>query len=287
LRRLLGGLLIAGAAGVLTLLLGLSPAGARAGVLTTCASSANLITVSVPHYARRGAPVRLVLGAVDATRVSEAQVTLLVGRTVISTTPVTLTEASTDLTLPAPARGTPLTVAVAWNQDTGAASACSGIAVAKLPLIPARATAGDPTAPRLSGPFAVVEVPFHYGGADSRPVWRFFPACDYYACAVTLQSSEGLSLALARSSHGIYHGFIRADAAQTATSCTVAHRHLATIKHAYVLREDVYVRVRASADGFATAISGSLIARYTPTRAARRQGCVLKEQAIERLTGHR
>ncbi len=297
-RRRVGWAGRAGGAGGLALVLALMIAlGASAAVAagapaplaatqTACSSSEDVVSASAPGFARQGLGVPVSVDATDPAQVSDAQVTLLVGSTIGASTTLASLSTTTQTTLTAPSTGSTLTIAIAWDQDAGTAAACSGTRILKIPLIPAQATAGDPSAPRLTGPFSVVETPFNYRAADSRPTWRFAPACAYFACGVTLTSSQGLQLAMDRQADGLYHGSIRADAAETATSCQVAHLHLATITNAYTLREDVYVRVRKSRDRRASTITGSLIATYTPTRAARKQGCVLSERAVERFTGH-
>jgi hypothetical protein len=272
-------------AGAALLASGAQIAGAATGV--ACSASQQIVSVTAPAYARQGADLTATVSAQDPARVTNATVALLQGATTISSTPVTLTAASTGVPLTAPATGATLSVVVNWDQDAGAPAACSGASTVALPLIPAGAQAGKPGLPRLSGSFAVVERPYNYRAAPSRPKWTFTPACDVFACGVDLESSQGLELPLALEKSGLYHGGHTYGAAITATSCTVPHFHLYTIKNAYTSREDVYVRVRGSKTGAVTQISGSLVAVYTPTKAARKQGCDEVERAVEQFTGHR
>jgi hypothetical protein len=272
---------------VLALAQGFSASGAAADTGVICAPSQNIVSDTPPGYARQGAEFSLALHATDPMRVSNTNVSFSQGSSLVSTEPVSFSAPTTDVTVAAPSTGTMLSVVIAWDQDGGTSAACSASVSVTIPLIPAAATAGDPAQRRLAGSFTVVEKPVNYRAADSRPTWRLTPGCAYFACAVKLQSSQGLQLTLARLSTGLYHGHLSYGAEETATSCTVPHLHLFTIANAYTSREDVYVRIARFTDGVVTRISGSLIAVYTPTRAARRQGCVATERAIEQFTGGR
>ena len=260
---------------------------ARADPALACPSGQGVVSATAPAFARQGRSVAVSLHVSDPTRVGDVSVTFLSGSTVDSSAAVEPSAGTTVVSQTAPAAGTTLTVGVAWAQDAGIATACQGTEVLKIPLIGATGNVGDPSRPRLTGRFSLVERPVNYTAPDSRPTWSFTPVCAYFACAGTLRSSQGLTLALALGPRGLYHGHISAGAGVTATSCTVPHEHLSTITDAYTLREDVYIRIRQSSGGVATRISGSLIGTYTPTRSARRRGCSFPERAVEQFTGLR
>ncbi len=260
-------------------------AAAPADTFSACATGQGIVSATLPAYARQGIGVEVGIGVGDPTRVSDVSVSVFSGADLISTTPLALSASATVETVMAPSTGTTVSVLVTWDQDAGTSAACSGVDLDQIPLISPYGSAGNPSEPRLAGNFNVTETPVNYHGADTQAQWLFNSACVYFACGSYLQSSGGIELPLSLLSSGAYAGASTYGPALTATPCRSTGVHPVELKNAYTLSENVKLTVTGATSGAVTQIAGTLTGTYTPTAAARRQGCARTYRTIEQVTG--
>ncbi len=253
--------------------------------LSACPSGQGILSATVPAYARQSTGLEVGIGVGDPTRVSDASVSVFSGAELISTTPVTLSASATVATVTAPSTGTTVSVIVTWDQDAGTPAGCSGVDLDEIPLISAYGSAGDPDLPRLAGTFDVIETPVNYRAGATHAQWLFNSACVYFACGSYLQSSGGIELPISLLASGAYAGATTYGPALTGTPCTSRGADPVEIKNAYTLAESVKLTVTASAAGAVSEIAGTLTGTYTPTPAARRQGCRRTYRTIEQVSG--
>lgn len=272
----------------------LLPGTARAA-LPVCPDDQETVGTFTPDYARQGIGVALRLEVDDPSTISNVVISFALGTKVMNVTPVTLTGPTTRVILAAPPHGQALTVTFAWDQDAGTQAGCAGSDVYQLPLIPAKATAGDPTKPRLTGRFAVVERPLNYRGTTATPHWRFLPSCDYFACRTTVSSSSlGLKVVVNPDRRGVYRG---ASHPITGGVCKVTRTRVnpstgqvigrPTVVVHNAFRASVLLALKAvrTQDGLGSRIAGTVTVTADPTPHALHFGCNASVRHVESANG--
>ena len=171
-----------------------APASAQDG-LPDCPPREEAITTTLPEFMRTGGSFTLRAERDTAFDVDAIHVTysLPPPATVTTETFSFASEYDSEIRV---IRGVPdgrsfMLVRVSWIQDEGTPAACRGEDVYEdIPIIPQGARAGDLSAARLSGLWAVR---YGSGGKGNRARWRLTPTCDFFGCRTRLRSNSGYS----------------------------------------------------------------------------------------------
>lgn len=268
------------------------PVASSRAALPTCPDGRDFITTytNTGAYIRHGQGLDLEMDSSHRSRITGANIRITAaGRS--RTIPVTLTGFETHVVTSAPQRGSKVRISFAWEQDLGTQAACNGSDIYDRPLIARKGSVGSPRHSRIAGAFRVRLRPVNFGKPRVRAIWRFTPACDFFACASRLHSSRAVPARF----HVIHLGArlrLRRDGTYTARyyagrhdGCLVSGHKVNLItgatfgyfkhdyRHAFAYTVAIQLRVTRSRDGVALNLGGRILLDINAVGPARAAGC--------------
>lgn len=171
-----------------------------------------------------------------------------------------------------------------WDQDVGTSTACHGRYDRSFPILPKGASAGTRTLPRLTGAFRIEE-PLRpkKGQHVLRPVWRFRPYCDYFACDVHVRSTLTLKGRMRINGHGNYE--FRIEYPPNEDCHANFGRGKLIARNVYFKRVVIELRVTRERNGRALAFRGKRTTVWESTPRGRRHGCLRGSHEFEGIRG--
>lgn len=252
--------------------------------LPRCPPFSVKLLAEVPDYGRPGQGIPVLFLSEGGVENVTMTVVSTAGET---TTPVTLEGEKTRVILGGvPAPDPEAHVVREWDQDLGTASACHGRYDHPFPVFPYGTRVGEQSLPRLSGAFRIKE-PLRpkRGQKMKRPVWRFRPYCDYFACDVHVRSTLTLKGRMRLTAYGRYK--ISFTFPPTDSCAEKGGRGKLVAKKVYYRTVTIELRVTRERNGRVLAFRGKRTTVWRPTARGERLGCILGSHEFEQLSGQR
>jgi hypothetical protein len=246
----------------------LSAASSAHAQTLACPAGEDALLTYPPDYIREGATWIAGVGSDGApARVASAKITVE-----LIETPLLLDEDGEGRIVMPPVEpgNAEIVMSFEWDQDVGTQAACHGVDDYVVPLVKSGEKVGRPDVYRLEGTYRVKY-------ARDRPgtfTWRLSPTCDYFGCSIRVRSSGGLKARIKLRADGVYE--IRRPRESGYGSCTVRNNltgSVRTFEPAYTMRRVIALRKRSTGTNPARLAVGTVTDTYSPTPAARDNGC--------------
>ena len=261
---------------------------APASALPLCPERAALVYSQAPGVSHVGEGIELKMRSIDMARVAGLVVTVS-SNGERRETPVSLVgnENNVVIVTSGAAKDLGATLDVTWDQDAGTPAACHGDRHYALPNVPAGATAGDPSRPRLKGRFAMRYT--ERGSPVTYDIWQMKPTCGYFACDARLGPPPYWGRLNLKPNGSYERNWERGPAATCTIDYFRNHRVVETreFRHSYYIHEHLLLRPVRIRGGLVVALAGRHRQTLVPTERARRRGCHRTYQWTANVKGRR